>query len=105
MLSGSEDGGVDPNLVSWKILSVSATHISIEVEFKNPLRVSQGDSPDQLAIQAGLSKYPDEYKQRLPKSVVRVKDIPLQFASLAEAEAASDTAFGASSATVAVGTI
>ena len=54
MLSGSEDGKIDTNLVSWVISSVEQTYLVIELEFERPLEVSQGEKPDQIVIQAGL---------------------------------------------------
>ena len=42
MLSGADET-VDENLVSWKITSVQPSQISVELEFKSPVQVSQGD--------------------------------------------------------------
>ena len=49
MLSG-DDEVIDDNLTSWKIKSVTAMQISVDLEFKSPLLVSQGDMPDQIVI-------------------------------------------------------
>ena len=75
MLSGDNEA-IDPNLLSWVIVSVTSTTITVDLEFLTPLTVSQGDVPDKLIVQAGLQKYPDHNKIRLPPSVVRTKGIP-----------------------------
>lgn len=100
MLSG-ESESIDENLQSWQVVSISPTLIKVELEFKDPLQVSQGDTPDQVVIQAQLSQYPAENKLRLPASVVRSKDITPQIKSKAEAEAYESTASGASNVTIA----
>ena len=66
----------DDNLKSWKISSVSPTLIEIDLEFENPVQVSQGDKNDRLITQVALSRYPDENQNRLPESINRIKDIP-----------------------------
>ena len=75
MLKGDEDVQ-DDNLKSWKIISVSPTLIEIDLEFENPVQVSQGDNNDRLITQVALSRYPDENQNRLPASINRIKDIP-----------------------------
>ena len=49
MLSG-DDETIDDNLTSWKIKSVSASQISVDLDFKSPLLVSQGDSPELIVV-------------------------------------------------------
>ena len=66
----------DENLLSWEIVSVSSTLIEIDLEFENPVQVSQGDNNDRLITQVALSRYPDENQNRLPASIYRIKDIP-----------------------------
>ena len=75
MIKGDEDVK-DDNLRSWKIISVSPTLIEIDLEFENPVQVSQGDNNDRLITQVALSRYPDENQNRLPASINRIKDIP-----------------------------
>ena len=75
MLSG-EDEAIDLNLLSWTIVKVTSQQIEISLKFERPLEVSQGDEPDKLLVQAGLSKFLDENLQRLEKSIVRMKEIP-----------------------------
>ena len=58
MLSGDEQK-FDKNLVSWTISSVTSQLIVLDLEFDSPLQVSQGDSPDELVVQAQLSEYHD----------------------------------------------
>ena len=42
MIKGDEDDEVDENLTNWEIASVSQKLIEIDLEFSNPLGVSQG---------------------------------------------------------------
>ena len=77
MLSGDNET-LEENLKSWSILSVSPNRISVSLDFESPLQVSQGEEPDKLIIEAKLSQYQDVHEQRLPFSVIRSKDIPLQ---------------------------
>ena len=77
MLSGDNET-LEENLRSWSIQSVSPKQISVSLDFVSPLHVSQGDEPDKLVIEAKLCQYQDEDEQRLPFSVIRFKDIPLQ---------------------------
>ena len=72
---------IDQNLMSWSITSVSEMLIRIELEFENPLEVSQGESPDTLVVQAELGEYLDQDELSLPDSVVRSKSIPAQVGS------------------------
>ena len=104
MLSG-EDKKVDKNLVSWTVTSVTSQLILIDLEFDQPLRVSQEDYPDEIVVQASLSEYHDQEGQRLPISVLRTKSIPPQIKSKAEGEQVKSAAAVSSTATVAVSTI
>ena len=99
MLSG-EDESVDPNLLSWTISKVTSQQISINLEFERPLEISQGDEPEKIVVQAGLSRYLDQNLQRLEKSIVRMKDVPRQIGSAAEAEAMASTGAATSSAAI-----
>ena len=56
MLSG-DDEEIDDNLTSWTVKSVKSELINVKLEFRSPLEVSQGDYPDKIVIQAGLSDY------------------------------------------------
>ena len=64
MLDGDEDI-IDENLTSWSIVKVSSQLIELNFVFERPLSVSQGDNPDKLVIQAGLSEFTDVNQQRL----------------------------------------
>ena len=99
MLSG-EDEAIDPNLLSWTINTVSSQLIEIKLEFERPLEISQGDEPEKLVVQAGLSRYLDQHLQRLEKSIVRMKDIPRQIGSASEAAAMASTGAATSSAAI-----
>ena len=89
MLRG-DDEVEDGNLLSWNIVSVGDKLIEIDLNFDQPLQVSQGDESDKLIVQVDLSQFPDEHGARLPISVNRIKDIPIQVKSKAEAEAIAD---------------
>ena len=65
MLSG-ETEEIDQNLKSWTVKSVYEKRINIELEFDQPLQVSQGDEPDKIVIQAGLSDFLDLNGKRIP---------------------------------------
>ena len=41
---------IDDNLMGWKLVSVRPTKIEIDLEFREPLLVSQGDVPDKLLL-------------------------------------------------------
>ena len=49
MLSGDNEA-IDPNLLSWVIVSVTTKAITVDLEFLTPLTVSQGDEPDKLIV-------------------------------------------------------
>ena len=76
MMLNGDSLEIDENLISWSIETVTSTLISLNLEFKSPLKVSQGDQPDQIVVQAGLSEFPDQNNSKLPISVVRTKNIP-----------------------------
>ena len=85
MLKGDSDEQ-NENLEVWQIVSVSSELIEIDLNFVKPLEVSQGEAKDRLIVQVSLHQFPDENNNRLPISVNRIKEIPLQFSSKSEAE-------------------
>ena len=72
----SDEDEIDDNLTGWEIVSVNEKLIEVDLNFRDPLLVSQGDAYDRLVVQIALSMYPDENQNRLPVSVNRIKDIP-----------------------------
>ena len=76
MLKGDSDEQ-NENLQDWQIVSVSSELIEIDLNFANPLEVSQGEAKDRLIVQVSLGQFPDENDNRLPISVNRIKEIPL----------------------------
>ena len=50
MIKG-DTGIPDDNLISWKLVSATSTSLEIELEFRAPIEVSQGDVLDKLLIQ------------------------------------------------------
>ena len=69
------------NLESWNIVSIYQRFIEIDLIFKRPLYVSQGEYHDILLIQMALSEYQDQNANSLPVTVNRVRNIPRQFKS------------------------
>ena len=49
MISGETKQPSD-NMISWKLFSAEPTKLEIDLEFREPLEVSQGDIPDKLLI-------------------------------------------------------
>lgn len=67
--------------------------------------MSDGYLRDKLIIRVGLSRYPDENKEKLPEIVFRIKDIPSQFETEFEAKAvnaAATSVYAAATSTSAV---
>ena len=89
MLKG-DSNEQNENLEGWQIVSVSSELIEIDLNFVKPLEVSQGEAKDRLIVQVSLHQFPDDNDNRLPISVNRIKEIPLQFSSKSEAEAVAD---------------
>ena len=54
MISGDNES-IDQNLSSWTIAKVTSRRIEIDLEFSEPLAVSQGEIPDKIAVRAGLN--------------------------------------------------
>ena len=49
MISGDTEE-IDDNLIDWKLVSVNPEKLEIDLEFREPILVSQGDSPDSILI-------------------------------------------------------
>ena len=84
MLNGDTEL-IDKNLLSWTVVSVSSTKIFIDLTFEKPLSVSAGDFPDTILIQVSLSAFTDQNGLRMPPSVLKQRQIPIQFSSSEEA--------------------
>ena len=69
------------NLEAWEVTSASATEININLSFKKPLEVSQGDKPDILLVQLDLSHFPDENDRHLPKGLLKEANLPAMISS------------------------
>ena len=82
----------DENLLDWEIVSVSPHLIEIDLTFAKPLYVSQGVERDKLIMQVALSQFVDQNKGRLPVTVNKIKDVPLQAKSKSEVEACEEVA-------------
>ena len=51
MLSGDSEE-IDENLIAWKITAVEPKQIRVELEFQSAIKVSQGEMPDKIVVQA-----------------------------------------------------
>lgn len=83
--SDEEEAGKSDNLIAWKVISVDPKLIEIQLEFRRPLQVSQGDQYDQLFVSLQLSQFKDVHGAQLPPIVSKMKDIPPQMTSASEA--------------------
>ena len=75
MISGDTEE-VDDNLTGWQLFSISSTKIEIDLEFEEPLEVSQGDSPDKLLLICNLEELKDENLNSMPPGIIKILDIP-----------------------------
>ena len=50
---------LDDNLTGWKLVSADANKLEINLEFREPSHVSQGDIPDKLLIQFEMEQFKD----------------------------------------------
>ena len=46
----SDEDEIDDNLTSWEIVSVNEKLIEVDLNFRDPLLVSQGDAYDRLVV-------------------------------------------------------
>ena len=75
MISG-ETEEVDDNLIGWQIVSISSTNIDIDLEFEEPLEVSQADNPDKLLVKFNFEELIDENRNSLPTGIIKLIDLP-----------------------------
>ena len=45
MISGDSEE-LDDNLIGWELISVESKKLEIELDFRDPIEVSQGEYPD-----------------------------------------------------------
>ncbi len=76
-----ETDKISDNLVSWTVSSLDSSSMVIDLGFKRPLHVSQGDIPDQLLVEIRFSRYKDIYGGSLPDNVFKMNNIPRQIGS------------------------
>ena len=98
MVIDQDEETVDLNFKSWSVKSVSSRKIQVDLEFEEPLEVSQGDYADLLVVQANFKEFKDENGNHLPESLVKKKDLPRMFGSKKSALAiggASDSLYTA----------
>ena len=75
MISG-ETKQLDDNLISWKLVSAEPSKLEIDLEFREPIEVSQGDLPDKLLIQIEMAQFKDEFGNNLPPGLLKETDLP-----------------------------
>ena len=82
MVSESEEEAVD-NMIGWEVTSVTSTSMDVQMNFKKPIEVSQGDEADFIIVQGQLSDYRDVNGGSLPPSLIKKMELPRMFASQA----------------------
>ena len=65
MLS-SETETISDNLVGWAVSSVNSKEILVDLDFAEPLQVSQGDTQDLLLVYTEFGNFTDFNGVRLP---------------------------------------
>ena len=71
-----DDEIIDANLKDWSVEKITSTSIRVKLEFIKPIEVSTGDDPDYLFIQLNMSTIRDMNGARLPRSLLKVKELP-----------------------------
>ena len=74
----------------WELVNLDGKGFEIKLNFKEPLKVSSGTEPDLLLVQIQLSKFPNSNGQRMPPSIIKYIEIPMQMSSQQDAEAIED---------------
>jgi len=67
MLVSTEDENVSDNLKGWGPISMSEYQIDIQLDFKNPLYVSEGIILDNLVLIVTMGDFYDEDGLTMPK--------------------------------------
>ena len=75
----------DDNLVDWTVSEVNSRQITVQLNFTQPLMVSQGDKPDLILVLVNFSNFTDSYLQNLPE-FQDVLELPRQMSSASEAK-------------------
>ena len=76
MISGDTEE-VDENLVDWQLVTIDPEKLEIDLEFREPIQVSQGENPDRILIQVEMEGYKDENGNSLPPGLLKQKEIPV----------------------------
>ena len=103
MLVSTEDENVSDNLKGWGPISMSEYQIEIQLDFRDPLYVSEGEILDNLVLIVTMGDFYDEDGQTLSKVLPLQKPVPRQIGSKTEAEIFE--AVGSSAQNVAGGSI
>ena len=69
------------NLTSWTVSNATSKEIKIELQFDQPLHVSQGDQPDKLLVMINFDGFNDIYGGNLLPRILKLKNLPPQIAS------------------------
>lgn len=85
-------------LASWDLISINKEGLSIQLYFKEPLEVSQGDIADKVFVQFNFGQFEDSSGNKMPDSILKSTMIPRQAASAEEAETIDSAGSDASTA-------
>ena len=70
--------GSDPEKLGldWELTSVSDSGFGFKLKFKEPLEISQNDTPDKVKVKFNLDQIKDIYGQSLGNGTTMMVDVP-----------------------------
>ena len=71
----SETETFDDNLTGWTVTNVTSRLITVKLEFRRPLLISQADRHDLIVVSMDFRSYTDSSGQKLPNSVLKVEEL------------------------------
>ena len=71
----------EPLLTDWKLTRLDEKGLEIDLNFAQPLSISQEGQPDLLFVELSFGQFKDSDGNNLPESNLKRKEIPPQFAS------------------------
>ena len=78
VVSADEEETFDESHMTWRVSNVTNSDLTVQVEFKDPSKVSQGYNPDVLLAFYDFSELEDIYGSHLPPFDYAKRDIPSQ---------------------------
>ena len=79
LVSADKEETFEKSHMTWRVSNVTNSDLTIQVEFKDPSKVSQGYNPDVLLAFYDFSEVEDIYGSHLPPFDYAKRDIPPQF--------------------------